>query len=398
MDKKALLLTTKIGYSSGARWLTDDFVDELLNLGWSVDVVVMNLSGVKVNRDANCRPNLSVETFSVNRKRPFLLFTLLYAYARVLYFVVKCLLLRKSYDLVISHSIGSIFPFVVSFMHLLRRVKKSLFVMWDFFPVHHHQIGVVKPRIFLPLLKTLEKRVVFSHSAIAFMSPRNIEYFDHYFPGYCGKKFCAGLWAADALEAVDVGNIIDKDSTLTLIFGGQLVPGRGIETLVALARQLEVRDLDALIHVYGSGRLESLITAAAGSGDSKIIMHGQVSKKSYYQALMQSDVGIVATVQGVDVPTFPSKMLDYICFSKPILASVEPSTDFGDILENEMQAGISVEAGDLMGLVDALERLLNLKRDGRLPLMGLNGREYFEKNYMVNNVVKKMLIELFGVD
>ena len=67
----------------------------------------------------------------------------------------------------------------------------------------------------------------------------------------------------------------------------------------------------------------------------------------------------------------------------PILASLDPVTDFGDILENKIKAGYSVIAGNMDELESKANILINYV-DLR-ESMGKAGRKYYEEFLTVEN-------------
>jgi hypothetical protein len=74
--------------------------------------------------------------------------------------------------------------------------------------------------------------------------------------------------------------------------------------------------------------------------------------------LAACDVGIVCTVPGVDVPTFPSKTIDMLRAGVPIAAAVERTTDYADFIR-ENHIGVAVEAGSADRLLGAITDIID---------------------------------------
>ena len=74
----------------------------------------------------------------------------------------------------------------------------------------------------------------------------------------------------------------------------------------------------------------------------------------------------------------PGKVLPYMYWALPLLASLNPDNDLAGVL-GSTQAGFAVETGDLDGLVTAAKRLAS---DAELrSRMGVNARRLLEARF-----------------
>jgi glycosyltransferase involved in cell wall biosynthesis len=146
-----------------------------------------------------------------------------------------------------------------------------------------------------------------------------------------------------------------------VVFGGQITQGRGVEDVLAAAELALLRRRDLCFLVIGQGRLAGLVkTHIASGGGANVVYRERIPRADYLRLLAACDIGLVATVRNVDVPTFPSKIIDYLRAGLPIVASVEQSTDFGTLVE-EQGLGIAVEAGNPPAILAAVEALVDDK-------------------------------------
>ena len=108
-------------------------------------------------------------------------------------------------------------------------------------------------------------------------------------------------------------------------------------------------------------------------------------------AVASCDVGIVATVANVDVPTFPSKTIDYLRAGVPVAASVEATTDFGEFVEAQ-GFGVAVTAGSPGRLLAAIETILaDDKRRGAMIAAGRRAlREVFDADAAVTTMLAQI--------
>jgi hypothetical protein len=276
------------------------------------------------------------------------------------------------------------------FAVFFRNVEKRALFYFDFFPIHHVQVGIIRNIFLKNVLYLVEQRLVKLFDFVGCMSRRNVDYFISYFSYDIGKVHEVPLWASsEGVEKNTEGsnifkvNLGIKKTDLLLLFGGQLEKGRGIEFLCKLAEEICLNKLPVTILVLGKGSQERLIRNAAKNFSSLKYL-GSVPKNQYKSFLSVVDVGLAITVGGVDVPTYPSKIMEYCSYSLPILANIESTSDVGEILQN-YDAGYASEAGDMDKFLYDLSRLQHRKR---LEQMSANSYNLF----MDRHVLTKALI------
>ena len=140
--------------------------------------------------------------------------------------------------------------------------------------------------------------------------------------------------------------------------------------------------------VCGDGPLRTIIEDFSKEAPLACSYLGKLTREEYLRVLFDSDIGIVATVDGVDVPTYPSKSLDYMAASIPIIASVEKNSDFGLILESN-NFGLSCEAGDSQALAKIISILI--ENSDLRKIMGQNGLQFLNEYHSVNKIANKIL-------
>lgn len=286
---------------------------------------------------------------------------------------VEKMLNKQSFDLLISASPAVTTAGLITWA-LKRFNPKSFIHVVDFFPFHQRALGLIPGRIIMNLAKRAENALLQKFDVIGCMSPANIAYLESHYNLPSKQRHCL-LPIFSQIETVpwdqrnEVRNQygLPRDRAIA-VFGGQLTEGRGIPEILETARlSHEAGDnLDFLI--IGRGRLGHLVEAYRASGRGNLSWIEELPRVDYLSVAAACDVGMVITVGGVDVPTFPSKTIDYLRAGLPIAAAVEDSTDYGDfIIDNGL--GHAVQAGNPERFLDALHRALG----------GID-RTIFEKN------------------
>ncbi|MDP9904642.1 glycosyltransferase involved in cell wall biosynthesis [Arthrobacter bambusae] len=295
---------------------------------------------------------------------------------------------REKYDVAVFTSIAATAAAVPGRLRRSGAVKNLVFVLWDFFPVHQIEIGRLPSNRLVKSLRWLEYFSFATADRVAVMSPANERFFRAYFPSYRGKTLILPPWAqTDEPSAADVS----KAPVFTAVFGGQLVKGRGVETILKAAEILESRDVELEIMIAGDGVLRETMEGMAASLKLRSVKFlGSIPRPEYRRLLKTAHVGIAATVTGVSVPAFPSKIVEYCRASIPVVACLDPASDAGDVLL-EYGAGVVLSAGDANMLADALERLSSDLTSGRLTDLSQAARKLFDDRLSSTHAARTIL-------
>ena len=394
-----LLLCTKFSINEEDGWLTNDLANAFAKMGHSVCVICVDWSdktnqppktyitstGVKVT----VMSTLSIQVLGAKiEKITKWLFSSLAARK-----CVKKEFRNIKFDLIIGFS-----PAVTMMAPLLTSLRqpgvKSSYILWDFFPYHHRQIGLIKNRFVFLGAKKIEEYITRKFDFIGCMTQKNVDYLkQHYNLKKNQQVGILPLWGntipvADFDKSLMRENFGLSGNKVIAIFGGQLTVGRGIEDILAVAKMAQ-QSRDSIVFLFiGSGPYEALIQDEIANGAKNVVLLKPVPRNRYLQLLSACDIALVCTVRDVDVPTFPSKTIDYFKASLPIVASVEASSDYGEWLET-WKAGLCSEAGNLNAFYENVKKL-SLDPDAR-HIAGKNGNDCFKKEMDVSVVCGNLL-------
>ncbi len=267
----------------------------------------------------------------------------------------------------------------------------------DFFPFHHRAIGVMPGGLIFKVAHWMESALLRRFTVVGCMSPLGLEYLAR---NYALRPDQAtgvvSLWGPQSLAlSADPGGVramygLPGDRPIA-VFGGQITHGRGIEDILASAELARRAQSDLVFLFIGRGSLASLVQQAVNSGSSNVCLISELGREEYLTLVAACDVGIVATVANVDVPTFPSKTIDYLRAGLPVAASVEASTDFDEFVEAR-GFGLAVTAGEPVRLLEAIEFIL--ADDDRRQAMVSAGRRTLHEIFNVDVAVTSMLAQI----
>ncbi|MDQ0374229.1 glycosyltransferase [Cellulomonas humilata] len=238
--------------------------------------------------------------------------------------------------------------------------------------MHQLEIGRIRARWAAGLMKATEAAAIRSADVVALMSPANVAFFRRYFPGVNARTVVVPPWSSSGDEPVGAAH--PDGDRLRVMFGGQLVRGRGVETIVDAAALLREDPIDILIAGDGPER-EGLEHRAAGIDGIEFL--GMLARADYRALLRTVDVGVAVTVGGVSVPSFPSKIVEYCGLGVPVVVAVEPTSDAGAMVESR-GAGLVIPVDDAPALASALRALRSEQVDGALARRARSARKLYD--------------------
>jgi glycosyltransferase involved in cell wall biosynthesis len=236
-----------------------------------------------------------------------------------------------------------------------------LFVL-DFFPYHHRSIGLLPGGLVFAVARRFEEYLTRKFHVIGCMSPMNAEYLcRHYRLRAQQQVEVTPIWGRTTPPPPIDRKTVREKYGLPLnkkiaVFGGQMTEGRGVEEILTAAAALKDRRPDLALLLIGEGRLEYLVEARIAAGGDNVLFRRRIPRADYLRLISACDLGLVCTVTGVDVPTFPFKTIDYLRANLPIVAAVEKTTDYGRFL-HEHRLGVALPAGDPRALAAAIQQV-----------------------------------------
>ena len=228
-----------------------------------------------------------------------------------------------------------------------RSAARILFI-FDFFPIHHREIRLVPGGPIFHLAKWRETALMRSFDTIVCNLPSNVAYLKHHYRVRTGQTLLSTpLWTDGFRPPVDTTreemrwrNGLPLERKIA-VFGGQITEGRGIEMMLEAA-SIGAGKGDGLVYLFiGSGRLAYLAEQRASQPDANVIYLPSVPRDDYLALLSACDIGMISTVPGVSSHSFPTKLLEYVRVGLPVVAAVEPGSDFNKIIERYKLGRIS---------------------------------------------------------
>lgn len=322
-ETKILVITPKYHTSKSNPYLTNDLVNELAN--HSSKVVVIGYGEKTCNRKVG-----NIYEYIVNTSSNIKFFKYFLVWPLMSYFVLRVLIREKAFDQVIMFAPLSVMwpaALIIRFFKIKRRVV----IIFDLFPIHQIQIGSLSKRLGF-IAKKIECFLLSSFNEITAMGDNNKKSIERYYNTERRNAVVTilPLWASGTKVKIKVKPQTD---IIKFVFGGQIIKGREIETMIEYLGQLRKRGVKLTLNVYSQG-MEFEFLKDKYSEKAWLFFNAQVPRAEYFDILSEYQVGIIVTDRRVTLPTFPSKFLDYLSAGLASYCLVERESDLYGIAHN----------------------------------------------------------------
>lgn len=267
----------------------------------------------------------------------------------------------------------------------------SYLMLKDIFPQNAVDIGVMKENsLIFNFFKYKEKKLYESADVIGCMSEANREYIINYNSWLNKDKVELFPNTKKITDKIEPGTLKMREkyfiprNACIFLFGGNM----GRPQYVDLLNQAIIDckyDRDIYFLFVGRGteryRLENTIKSQSIT-NAKVIEN--LPREQYEQIIKESDVGLIILDPRFTIPNYPSRILSYMEYAKPVLAATDNVTDIKVLIE-DAQCGEWVWSGDKKGFVSKVKEMAKNKE---LAIRGKNGRRYIEKNFRVERSVR----------
>lgn len=268
---------------------------------------------------------------------------------------------------------------------------KSYLMLKDIFPQNAADLGIMKKSsILYKYFKAQEKKLYETADLIGCMSDANRKYILEHnkyikeekveiFPNT--KKFSYNYEAENFLIRQRYGI---PQNVCVFIFGGNMGKPQYIDLLCYAVKQCK-DEKNAFFLFVGRGtdryKLENTIK---DNNICNAIAIQNLPRDEYEQIIKECDVGLIVLDPRFTIPNYPSRILSYMEYAKPVLAATDNETDIKALIESA-QCGEWVCSQNSEAFV---EKIKGMAKNEELSIMGLNGRKHAEENFSVECSVK----------
>ena len=298
------------------------------------------------------------------------------------------------FELVLYSTPPITFTKVIEFIKM-RDNAYSYLLLKDIFPQNAVDMKMLKKRgIFHKMFQKKEKKLYAISDTIGCMSPANAQFILDHNPEISKRKVEENPntiepvfidYSKEERDKIKRKYHIPLDKSI-LVYGGNFGKPQGMEFLLETIKASKSNKLFFLL--VGDGLAFPKIKAWFDKNEpinARLIK--RLPKTDYDRLLAACDIGLIFLHKDFLIPNFPSRLLSYLEMKKPVLASTDPNSDIGDIVE-EAGCGIKVMSGDLQGMLNTLDRFENNVHKNQ---MQENAWKLLKNKYTVDRSYKLIL-------
>jgi O26-antigen biosynthesis N-acetyl-L-fucosamine transferase len=273
----------------------------------------------------------------------------------------------------------------IFFGPLVEKLKRmwnspSYIVLRDIFPEWAADAGVLRRGLIYRYFKGVARRQYLAADLIAVQSPANLGYFSSNFPQHNFRLEVLYNWTASSekdLPRTTYRNRLALHGKIVFLYGGNIGVAQDMDNLMRLARRFEPRNDVSFLFVGEGTEVHRLQKRIASERIPNVQILEGLPQEEYLSMVSEFDLGLISLDARLSTHNIPGKLMSYLFWGMPVLASVNPGNDLFDCL-GEAGAGTCVANGDDEALYRAALQLVDdaVARDrmGRAARRLLEGR------------------------
>ncbi len=267
----------------------------------------------------------------------------------------------------------------------------SYLMLKDIFPQNAVDLGIFKKNGLLhKFFLRKEKRLYDSTNIIGCMSDANRKYILEHNKSIKAEKLeifpntkkISKLYSKEKLIIREKYSI--PKEACVFLFGGNMGKPQYIDLLCKAINYFRT-DNKVFFLFVGRGTERHKIEKTIISKEIKnAILIENLHRDEFEQIIKECDIGLIILDPRFTIPNYPSRILTYMEYAKPVLAATDKATDLKNLVE-ESKCGEWVWSGDENAFI---EKIKEMSKNKFLVKMGENGRKYIEKNFNLSISVK----------
>jgi len=274
-------------------------------------------------------------------------------------------------------------------LYLKKRDKAFSYLMLkDIFPQNALDIGLLKTkgwkRIVTEYFFYKEKRLYLASDSIGCMSEANVEFLKKNYPYLKQSKIgvCPNTINPTTHEDFNKRLIKEKfklpQDKVIFVYGGNFGKPQNVDFIIQILES-NVNEINRHFVMCGSGTdFYKIKNYERNRNSTNLTVIDSLNKKDYDHLLNACDVGLIFLDRRFTIPNFPSRLLDYMNHSIPVLATTDKNTDVSRVILDG-RFGWWCESKDVHQYNDIVNEIC---ADVQIILeKGKLGRKYLEKYY-----------------
>lgn len=179
-----------------------------------------------------------------------------------------------------------------------------------------------------------------------------------------------------------------NDKSINLGYAGNFGKVQNLERIINIANKIQEKKIENInFHLIGDGsERKRLIKYAEKKNLKNIFFYNRLPMhkiKSFYEKM---DILLInSNLKGNEAIIIPSKLQSYLSTKKPIISFCEGAVE--KVIEDS-KSGLNLSKKNI---TDSAKEIIKLsKNKKKILLFGKNGRIYYEENFKIHNIIKKL--------
>jgi O26-antigen biosynthesis N-acetyl-L-fucosamine transferase len=287
----------------------------------------------------------------------------------------------------------------IFFGPLVRRLKAlwccpAYLILRDIFPDWAADAGVLRRGLIYRFLRGVALRQYRAADVVAVESRGNLEHFARTFPQETFRLEVLMNWAAHTergLPRTHYRRQLGLEGKTVFVYGGNIGVAQDMDNILRLAAKLEHREDIRFLLVGEGSEVPRLRAAIESERRANVLMLNSLAQEEYLSMISEFDVGLISLDARLTSHNVPGKLMSYLFWGMPVLASVNPGNDLLALVR-ESGSGFCVPNGDDDGLCRAA---LGLTDESELrETMGRSARRLLDESFSVAKAVDSIFGQL----
>ena len=272
-------------------------------------------------------------------------------------------------------------PLFLGLISLFIKNTKKIVNIQDFFPQNAIDLGILKNKFIILILRKIERIVYENNDFILVNSLNSKKYLIQKFPKLKKKIIFNYNWAK--IKKINIKKS-KKNKVFKFVFGGSLGPAQNLERLLPVFKRL-IGECE--LHIFGDGiTKEKLRKKIIKNNIKNIKIYKTISNSKFLHKLQEYDSGLIALNELNQTPFIPGKFNFYCSNGKNSTAIVHKQCDLNQIIYREKIGFVTCDFNDAK-LYKFFKKIIKSKK---LQYYNLNAQKFAIKNLDVKYIASKI--------